>query len=33
MFENYESPQWNDQFIDEYNKKFNKIRKFFIQPL
>ena len=29
MFENYESPQWNDQFIDEYNKKFNKIRKFF----
>ena len=29
VFENYESPQWNDQFIDEYNKKFNKIRKFF----
>ena len=29
MFENYESPQWNDQFIDEYNKKINKIRKFF----
>lgn len=29
VFENYESPQWNDQFIDEYNKNFNKIRKFF----
>lgn len=28
IFENYQSSQWNDQFIDEYNKKFNKITKF-----